>query len=305
MQAAWRTVILGLYWRLGVPDSQIVLMLADDIPCNARNARPGGVYHSTTHTIDLCANGLEVDYKNEEVTVGNFVRVLTGRHPPGWPISKRLGSSNTSRVLIYMTGHGGDEFLKFHNHEEISSEDLAHTLQDMKTAGRYQDLFFVVDTCQGGTLFRRFRTPGVLAVGSSGQGENSFAHQNDMVLGVALVDRFTDASCQYLHKLADRATAPQLSSPLGLLSQVPLSMLLGSYNPVQLKSTPVLRSDLFEASREDEAEEVGGLGDRNVAYLSKGSYITHANTQAAAPPCRGTGSDLGPQKTLLNKTAIY
>lgn len=130
----------------------------------------------------------------------------------------------------------------------------------MKTAGRYQDLFFVVDTCQGGTLFRRFRTPGVLAVGSSGQGENSFAHQNDMVLGVALVDRFTDASCQYLHKLADRATAPQLSSPLGLLSQVPLSMLLGSYNPVQLKSTPVLRSDLFEASREDEAEEVGGLG---------------------------------------------
>jgi hypothetical protein len=27
--------------RLGVPDSQIILMLADDIACNARNALPG------------------------------------------------------------------------------------------------------------------------------------------------------------------------------------------------------------------------------------------------------------------------
>ena len=27
--------------RLGVPDSQIVLMLADDMPGNARNAQPG------------------------------------------------------------------------------------------------------------------------------------------------------------------------------------------------------------------------------------------------------------------------
>lgn len=27
--------------RLGVPDARIVLMLADDMPCNARNARPG------------------------------------------------------------------------------------------------------------------------------------------------------------------------------------------------------------------------------------------------------------------------
>lgn len=38
-----------------------------------------------------------------------------GRHPPGTPASKRLGSGPGSRVLLYLTGHGGDEFLKFHD----------------------------------------------------------------------------------------------------------------------------------------------------------------------------------------------
>jgi GPI-anchor transamidase subunit K len=38
------------------------------------------------------------------VTVDNFVRILTGRHEPGMPASKRLMSTNESRVLIYLSG---------------------------------------------------------------------------------------------------------------------------------------------------------------------------------------------------------
>lgn len=32
--------------RLGIPDSNIILMLADDIACNSRNPVPGSVYNS-------------------------------------------------------------------------------------------------------------------------------------------------------------------------------------------------------------------------------------------------------------------
>lgn len=60
----------------------------------------------------------------DQVTVENFLRVLTGRHARGTPLSRRLGSGPGSRVLVYMTGHGGDEFLKFHNHEEVGGADL-------------------------------------------------------------------------------------------------------------------------------------------------------------------------------------
>ena len=55
----------------------------------------------------------QVDYRGYEVTVENFIRVLTGRLPPSTPRSKRLLSDNRSNILIYMTGHGGDGFLKF------------------------------------------------------------------------------------------------------------------------------------------------------------------------------------------------
>lgn len=58
------------------------------------------------------------------MTVENFLRVLTGHHAPGTPLSRQLGSGPKSRVLVYMTGHGGDEFLKFHNHEEVGGQDL-------------------------------------------------------------------------------------------------------------------------------------------------------------------------------------
>ena len=40
---------------------------------------------------------------------------LPGHHAPGTPASKRLRSGPHSNVLLYLTGHGGDEFLKFHD----------------------------------------------------------------------------------------------------------------------------------------------------------------------------------------------
>ena len=66
--------------RLGIPDSNIILMLADDVACNARNKFPGCVYHSSGRTLDLYGDNIEVDYRGNEVTVENFLRVLTGMH---------------------------------------------------------------------------------------------------------------------------------------------------------------------------------------------------------------------------------
>jgi phosphatidylinositol glycan class K len=53
-------------------------MLADDVACNARNAFPGSVYADATHRLDLYGGNVEVDYRGYEVTVENFIRVLTG-----------------------------------------------------------------------------------------------------------------------------------------------------------------------------------------------------------------------------------
>lgn len=64
--------------RLGIPDSNIILMLADDTACNARNHFPGAVFHSAGRQLDLYGDNIEVDYRGYEVTVENFIRLLTG-----------------------------------------------------------------------------------------------------------------------------------------------------------------------------------------------------------------------------------
>jgi len=65
--------------RLGIPDSNIILMLADDAACNPRNSFPAKVYASAGRKLDLYGEGIEVDYRGYEVTVESFLRLLTGQ----------------------------------------------------------------------------------------------------------------------------------------------------------------------------------------------------------------------------------
>jgi GPI-anchor transamidase subunit K len=126
--------VLSLYRtvkRLGIPDSQIILMLPDDMACNPRNAFPGTVFNNADRVLDLYGDNVEVDYRGYEVTVENFIRLLTDRFGEGWPRSKRLMTDERSNILVYMTGHGGNEFLKFQDAEEISAFDLADAFEQM------------------------------------------------------------------------------------------------------------------------------------------------------------------------------
>lgn len=49
----------------------------------------------------------------------------------------------------------------------------------------------MVDTCQAATLFSQLQSPGVLTIGSSMKGENSYSHHLDADVGISVIDRFT------------------------------------------------------------------------------------------------------------------
>ncbi|VDK66484.1 unnamed protein product [Onchocerca ochengi] len=171
--------VLSLYHsvkRLGIPDSNIILMLADDIPCNARNPKPGTVYNSKYERINLYGIEVEVDYRGYEVSVENFMRVMTGRVHPATPRSKRLLSDHQSNILIYLTGHGGDGFLKFQDAEELTNVDLADAIE---------------------TLYQG-NSPNVLATSSSLVGEDSLSYDVDQSIGVYIIDRYTQFTLEFL-----------------------------------------------------------------------------------------------------------
>ena len=55
--------------RLGIPDSQIILMVADDMACNPRNPRPATVFNNANENINVYGDDVEVDYRGYEVSV--------------------------------------------------------------------------------------------------------------------------------------------------------------------------------------------------------------------------------------------
>ncbi|KAH1246761.1 GPI-anchor transamidase [Glycine max] len=224
--------------RLGIPDERIILMLADDMACNARNKYPAQVFNNENHRLNLYGDNVEVDYRGYEVTVENFLRVLTGRHETSVPRSKRLLSDEGSHILLYMTGHGGDEFLKFQDSEELQSHDLADAVKQMKEKRRFKELLIMVDTCQASTLFSQLHSPGVLAIGSSKKGENSYSHHLDSDVGVSVVDRFTFYTLAFFERL-------------NMYDNASLSSLFNSYNPNLLMSTAYYRMDLYQRHLEE------------------------------------------------------
>ncbi|KAI3736810.1 hypothetical protein L2E82_26797 [Cichorium intybus] len=106
------------------------------------------------------------------VTLPSPLTFVVGRHENAVRRSKRLLSDEGSHILLYMIGHGGDEFLKFEDSHELQSHDLAYAVKQMKEKRRIKKTAW---KC----LIFQFQSPGVLAIGSSMKGENSYSHHLD------------------------------------------------------------------------------------------------------------------------------
>ncbi|KAK0391203.1 hypothetical protein NLU13_0704 [Sarocladium strictum] len=229
--------------RLGIPDSQIIMMLPDDMACNPRNAFPGTVYSNSDRAVDLYGDNIEVDYRGYEVTVENFIRLLTDRVGAEMPRSKRLLTDDRSNILVYMTGHGGNEFLKFQDAEEIGAYDLANAFEEMWEKKRYHEILFMIDTCQANTMYSRLYSPNIIATGSSELDQSSYSHHADNDVGVAVIDRYTYYNLEFLE-----AQVKDLSS------EKTLGELFDSYDYDKIHSNPGIRYDLFpggaDAARE-------------------------------------------------------
>ncbi|EMD00673.1 hypothetical protein BAUCODRAFT_29026 [Baudoinia panamericana UAMH 10762] len=255
--------------RLGIPDSQIILMLPDDMACNPRNTFSGSVFNDKSRELDLYDQkkdavkaiedqgedvvgseggettgqpmpaGIEVDYRGNEVTVENFIRLLTDRWPSSHPTSKRLMTNAHSNILIYMTGHGGDSFLKFQDAEEISSHDLADAFEQMYEKRRYNELMFMIDTCQANTMYTELYSPGIVATGSSEKDQSSYSHHADQDVGVAVIDRWTYTNLEFLETKLNSTS-----------SDVRLGELFDYYTFDRVHSDAGVRYDLFPGGEE-------------------------------------------------------
>lgn len=283
-------------------------MLADDMPCNPRNNRPASVVGSV-ELRDIYGSNVEVDFRGEEVSVENFIRVLTARQHPDTPPSKRLQSDANSNIIIYLTGHGGVEFLKFQDSSEVSAQDFADAFEQMRIQGRYNEILFVTDTCQANTLNYRLASKNVMGVSSSLEKQNSYSEGHEHSLGVTIIDRFSSVTGRFIKhhsrnsnvSLAElfntyRSSASYLMSDVGFKTD----LLERPLNDVKLMDFfgSVQQTAPLGATR-----SIDGIDDRSKRHLHQQQH-TEAELQLATGQTYATKVGLGVQPIPVNKEML-
>lgn len=218
----------------GIPDSHILTMIPDDYGCSPRNGEHSAqLFSANNRSMNLYEN-IEIDYRGEHaVTVESLLRLLTNRHHPTTPNSQRLLSDSQSSVLLYLSGHGGNGFLKFQDQEELSSVDLADAIASMHRQGRYGQLMLVIDTCQAESMHEHIDSPNTLSITASRVGQNSYSAGNDPTVGLAISDRFTASVLSFFTH----------ARPAWQTDNATVADLIAHFHPSSLMSDPVVRVD--------------------------------------------------------------
>ena len=194
---------LALYQTLknhgSFTDENIILMLADEVACNAKNPFKEAIFPTGPDHVDLYENA-QVDYSGADVTVDNFFRVLLGRHEKYAPSYQRLHDiDEDTNLFLYMTGHGGDSFFKFRDVEDFTTKDLRGVFEQLQIMKRFRSVLFLSDTCQAFTTAPNTHAENddsvmvlqnVYSVSSSLKGENSYSHHSDPIIGHSVMDRY-------------------------------------------------------------------------------------------------------------------
>jgi phosphatidylinositol glycan class K len=194
------TVYQSLKTHGGFTDDNIILMLADEVACNAKNPFKDSIYPMGSHNVDIYSQA-QVDYTGNDVTVDNFFRILLGRHEKYTPAQQRLHNIDSdTNLFIYTTGHGGDGFFKFRDAEDYTTKDLRGVFEQLQIMKRFRSILYLTDTCQAFTTAPNTREENadstlgelinVYTVASSLKNENSYAHHSDSNIGHSVIDRY-------------------------------------------------------------------------------------------------------------------
>ena len=226
--------------RLGWPDSQILLLVAEDLTTSPRNPSSPNIFLPSP--IDLSKSkrifydvpiqmvpDIVIDYVGEEVSPETIMRLMTDSLAETISSNKRLQSSSTNNIFFYITGHGGDQFLKFHDLEDWNAHDLASMINVMHAKGLYRNLWMVIDTCQASSLFGYITAPNVFMLASSRVGESSYSHRANGALGVSIIDRMTRKLVQFMGTLSSNDSRT-------------VQNLIEFLDPIDIRSTPSLQS---------------------------------------------------------------
>src|SRR3954462_3634899 len=99
---------------------------------------------------------------------------------------------------------------------------------------RYNEILFMIDTCQANTMYSKLYSPNIIATGSSELDQSSYSHHADNDIGVAVIDRYTYYNLEFLEtEVRDTSSKKTVGD------------LFDSYTYEKIHSNAGVRYDLF------------------------------------------------------------
>ncbi|XP_065220540.1 legumain-like [Planococcus citri] len=177
----------------------IITMMYDDIANDKNNPTPGVIINSPNGT-DVY-KGVVIDYRENDVTPENFLKVLQGKKSlmSGIGSGKVIESGPDDYIFVNFADHGGDHILCFPN-DVLHSKDLISALNNMTDEKRYNKMFLYIEACEAGSMFESLLkdTTNIFVMAAATPDESSYACYWDDKMEVFLGDLF---SVNWMHQV--------------------------------------------------------------------------------------------------------
>jgi legumain len=138
----------------GIPESNIILMMQDDVANDRENPYPGKLFNKPTPAgtpgVDVYA-GCKPTYTGDIVTGELFLDVIQGK--TSGKATKVLKSTSKDNVFINFVDHGGTGIIAMPNGPYVKNTDLVSALQTMHSKNMYSKLVFYMEACESGSMF--------------------------------------------------------------------------------------------------------------------------------------------------------
>jgi legumain len=176
----------------GFPESNIIVMMKDDVANSYRNPvkgtlinRPDGpdVYH-----------GVSKDYTGSHLLASNFLNILSGNETlmKGKGSGRVIKSGPEDTIFVYYADHGASGHIAF-PHGGLYEYKLTATIKKMHANKQYKKLVFYIEACYSGSMFRNHLKSdiGVLGITAANHRESSYAKYYDRKRHTYLGDEFS------------------------------------------------------------------------------------------------------------------
>lgn len=176
----------------GIPDSNIIVMMYDDLSKNKQNPTPGSLINQPNGK-DVY-KGVPHDYVGAAVTPQNFINVLLGKKDAlvGAGSGKVLNSGPDDNVFIFFTDHGATGLVAFPN-GVLYAKDLNKTITQMHAANKYKEMVIYIEACESGSMLEDILATNIniYATTASNAEESSYACYYDDKRGTYLGDLYS------------------------------------------------------------------------------------------------------------------